>query len=82
MARPVEEEVTSVLLGFLPPGTALRPESTLFVDLGFKSSTALHLIMALEARLAIAVSDAEFAKVRTVEDLTRLAERSQREGGR
>jgi acyl carrier protein len=76
MDRSVEDEVASVVRGFLPQGVSFTQESNLFSELGFKSSSALHLIMELESRLAISVSDSEFAKVRTVADLTRLAERA------
>ncbi len=81
MARPAEELVSSVLLGFLPAGTPLRPEATLFGDLGFKSSTALPLLLELEGRLQASISDPDFAKVRTVGDLVDLAERLQRGAG-
>jgi acyl carrier protein len=75
MAGNTEEKVTSILLGFLPPGASPRPDSTLFGELGLKSSVALHLLLALEGGFQISISDTEFAKVRTVGDLVGLADR-------
>lgn len=51
---------------------ALRPEMDLVADLEIDSPKALQLLVELEDRLAIEISDQDAARMRTVGDVVRF----------
>lgn len=49
--------------------TTLKPETELVADLGVDSAKALHLLVELEDRLEVEISDDVVAEMKTVSDL-------------
>jgi acyl carrier protein len=63
---------------------AIEPSLDLYADLRFDSLDIIDVIMAIELALHIRIADNEAAKIRTVADLLRTAQRTlspDRQGG-
>lgn len=58
--------------GFEIPAEKLRPESTLFEDLGLDSLDAIDMLVYLEENLSVRVQGEVFKEVRTLGDVYRL----------
>lgn len=58
--------------GFEIPVEKLRPESTLFEDLGLDSLDAIDMLVYLEENLSVRVQGEVFKEVRTLGDVYRL----------
>ncbi|MEE8137970.1 MAG: phosphopantetheine-binding protein [Thermoanaerobaculia bacterium] len=55
--------------------TTLKPETELVADLGIDSPKALYLLVELEERLEVEVSDEEVEEMKTVGDILDAVER-------
>jgi acyl carrier protein len=58
--------------GFELDAAALRPEATLFEELGLDSLDAIDLVVHLEERLGVKVETEKFQNVRTLGDVYQL----------
>lgn len=70
--------IEAAIIGFLdaelalPAGTTIESTSRLREDLGLSSLDAVELLIALEDRYGMIVSDEEAVRLMTIDDVTRL----------
>ena len=74
---PTEAALQVIAMVSETDAAEIRPEMDLVVDLGIDSPNALRLLVELEERLAIEITDEEAARMSTVDDvLTHVAART------
>lgn len=68
---PARERAAREVVGAVAgvPAESLRPEQHLMADLGIDSPKGLQLLMDLEDRLGVEISDEEAARLETVGDI-------------
>jgi acyl carrier protein len=78
----LERRVKQILTNRLGiPAEEIRLEAGLADDLGMDSLDAVELSIAIERQFAIAISDEQVAKLRTVADIVQLVQRLTGERG-
>jgi acyl carrier protein len=73
--RAVMDRIREIAAAELTLAPVLQPDDDLVATLELDSLTRLTLLVAIEDRFQVALSDAALAKVRTLADLSRLVAR-------
>lgn len=71
--QPIDEQIISVLSErFTPADLVIAMSMNLKTDLGFDSLDFMELIVVMEDRFNISISDQQAGQIQTVEDIVKL----------